>query len=271
MRRSSTPRQVDCASSGSQTTVIGRGAESVVELDQGTSIVTKRYLASGDSSVVQRAQREFDRLSRLSIALDPHPYVCCPKPFCVDLSRVSVKMSYCHGVQVKQLIRESGQLIRPFISHISKQAAIAIECYIEEFSEPIFDLATQNLVFDLKSRILCIVDFTGEFPFVSPCEDASLFDTSLGSCLALMISHTVRPVFIFRRQYWISHREFLRHIVTEIAQQHDLSANAVTSMSDSVYFQATVRGGPLRKLWFRTIGRVVFVLRRNSVVSGGIP
>lgn len=246
---------------------LGRGWEGIVELDPETMIVTKRFVSGDASESAARATREYDCLLRFSALLESKQFLNCPFPVAADPYLGTVRMTYCEGDPLDMLLAGPGEEIVNHLDHIAEQISIAVDCFVDHFSEPYFDLTTMNMLYDQASRVLSLVDFTLPRVYPGVDSDTSRHEISLGSFVGVTTYHTVRPATLGNRQFWLRQQYLSRATLRAFALKRVLMLATVRRVSDLTYQSMGGWGSARRRLWFATVGRTFYVRRRNAVLT----
>lgn len=256
--------QTGC-SNGSQSVVLGHGFHGIVERDLESGLVCKRVLLSDPTQAASFAHREFDHLQRLSSALSNHEFVSCPAPACLDRENATLWMSFTDGERVDRYLARPDD-IRADLGHIARQIAIAIEAYIEEFDEPLYSLATHNMIYDADSGVLSLYDFTmpREVEGVNPARYP--YEVTLGCFLAASTRYTVRIRGCTKREYWNRQRQLSIGVMHELSAASNLEQSVIDKVNSSMYFTLGKKDRRLsRRFWYSTVGLLLFNSRTAAI------
>lgn len=256
--------------SGARPREIGRGSHGTIQLDPDTMVVCKRLSIEDPEMAASLARREFAYLERFSAALRSQPFVRCPEPVSVDPDHGVLRMTYCPGVRLDDALADGNDAVLRDLDHIAEQIAIGVDRFIDEFGEPCFSLSTNNMVFDPTTRTLYLIDFTSarELPGINPSEVP--VDVSLGCFIGVTTYHTVRirPPTWVDRGYWRRQQRFSVAVLRALGSTRAVSPALVREIARHTYRTLAIHGRPLRRLWYSSIGRMLFTIRSESVIRG---
>lgn len=245
---------------------IGRGAQGTIVLDTASGIVCKQFYTPDASEL---AQREFDCLQRFSAALAGHPLLHCPKPVGVDPAQGKIWMTYCPGSQLDHILAAAGGDIDEHLTHIAGQIAIAIECYIAEFNEPYYSINLWNMLYDMPTRELHPIDLTSmsrDRLHHFEANHAAL-DVSLGKYIGTSIYDSVRPATWRNQTYWKRQTQLSGAVLALLNDRHDLDLSLIREISHVAYDSIANKGKPARRLWYRTVGQLLFNHRSRAITA----
>ena len=254
--------------------MIGRGAHGVVSMDA-DGLVRKRLHASmGEAAAC--VEREFTYLQRLSAALEDQPFLACPTPLAANGSERTLVMTHCRGRPLDSFLDDDEAPFEPHVAHIGEQIANAVDVYVRTFDEPYVSLSPANLLFDVGTRTLTLLDFTKPRTFPGIDTHQFALEVSLGCFVARAVHHTVGPRSTWRRRLL----ERNAHLVSEVLR------HAPAGLATTVIVQVAmcVRGalleptpldarhGPswlVRQSWQRSVGAALFASRVPALVNRG--
>lgn len=240
-----------------------------VEVDWDSMLVCKRFLSAVPGEAAQRAQREFAYLQRFATVLAPERFIRCPEPIRVEPEQGTLWMTYCPGSQLHHTLAEPDDSIEEHLEHLGEQIASATNKYVREFDQPHLGLSTWNMLYDMSTRTLTLVDFTGH-PVIRHVDtrDAAL-DVTVGVFIGTSTYHTVR----WRRRswrnqaYWRRQRRLSTLFLDRLRADRALSGPVIKDSSERMYAALTRDSRPRRRLWFATVGGVLFNRRVNAIVD----
>jgi hypothetical protein len=253
--------------------IIGCGAHGTIELDPTSMIVCKRFQTLDTTEAAALAQREFEHLQRFSAVLAAQPFLHCPDPVSVEPDRGTVWMTYCAGLPLNGLLAASSDSITEHLDHIAEQIVIALECYIGEFDAPYYDLVTNNMLYQMSTRTLCLIDFT--IPaFLRRFEPHQApFEISLGTFIGVTTCHTVGRVSSRNHAYWKCQERLSLAVLDRLSSNHDLCPSLIRQVSAAAYnsMDKSNKRRPLRQLWYATVGQMLFNRRTNTIIAKSLP
>lgn len=246
---------------------IGRGYHGTIELDPGSGVVCKQFRIEDTGEAADLARREFDCLRRFSAALAGQPFLHCPAAVRVDPEQGKVWMTYCPGTELDRILSTSSASIDADLEHIAEQLAIALETYIAEFNEPYYDLATKHVLYDMPTRKLNLIDFTSRRRNRQSGSKHAPFETSLGIFIGFSTYDSVGRQMWRNRDYWRCQERLSVALLAQLSARHNLSRSLILQVGRDVYSHGGSSGRPLRRLWYRTIGQMLFTRRTNAIMS----
>jgi hypothetical protein len=259
------------AEPNASTLELGRGRHGVVEYDRESNLVCKRLIMSETEDAGQFAQREFDHLKRLSLALLPHSKVSCPSPVSIDRKNAAVWMTYCPGERVDQFL-DRAEETGTHLDNIGRQTAVALRAFIEEFKEPWFSLSAHNMIYEAETGVLSVFDFTKPRSFDAISSKDYPYEISLGCYLAATTRFTVSPVRWAKREFWNRQCHLSTAIVKNVSEDQKLNGAIVEQVNSSEYRRLGLKDKRLsRRLWYSTAGWTLFHRRSRDIITRTFP
>ena len=252
--------------------MIAQGAHATVTLADDGRVRKRLHASTHDART--RLEREFRYLERLADAVAGQPYLACPIPLAIETDERTLVMTHCPGTPLDTLITDLDVGFDAHVQHLVDQIALAIAIYVEAFSEPYYSLSAANLVFDVATRRLYLLDFTAGRSFPGIDEGAAAVEVSVGCLLARSVHHTVGPRSVWRRHLLDRYTRLLAGVLQQVPQ--DLDAGIVLDIALQTRRSLTGRTaidtlhGPawhLRQAWHRGPGDALFRLRARSIVG----
>jgi len=254
--------------------VIGVGAHGVVALDRTTMTVLKQLHRPSESSGSD-LRREFAYLHDLSEAFRPYPWLSCPEPLEVDAEKATLRMTYCPGTPVDDLLGRGDPVLDDHHEHVAEQVRTAVEVYVATFGEPCSSLSPANMVYDPEERVLYVYDFTKPrvFPDIDVCRHA--IEVSLGCYMARVMHQTHGPRTVWNRQLRSRAERLLRSVVQPLTARHELDHAVILRVSRGVR-SSLIQRTPLdrrphvwtaRFLWYRALGNPLARYRERALVT----
>lgn len=250
-----------------ETSVIGCGAQGIIELDSVDMTVCKRFQSINAKESAELAQREFMYLNRFSALLPPSSFLRCPEAVSVEPEQGTVRMTYCPGVSLERLLEDASDTIAEHLDHIAQQIALAVEIYVKEFDEPFYSLGTHNMLYEPTTRTLSLVDFTsvGRRELCHFESSHAPLEITLGKCMARLIYNSVRPTTWRNHNYWRRQERLWLTVLARLSTNHYLSRALIQQVSDATYDSLVKKSGYMRWLWYSTVGKALFTHKSQIV------
>lgn len=252
-----------------QTTILGRGFHGIVERDTESGLVYKRILRSDTETALELARREYRYLQRFSGALAEHVYLACPHPVEFKEDDAAFWMTYCSGVRVDKLLSGPDD-VDEHIDHIAEQIASGIQTYVSEFGEPLYSLATHNMIYDPDTWVLSLYDFTMARSIAGIDVHSYPHEVTLGCFLSATTRFTVRVRSCTKRRYWDRQRRLSIGILQHMFSAESLDLSMIERVNSIIYPALGMKDRRLsRRLWYATVGAFLFNTRTVSILQGG--
>lgn len=231
-----------------------------VVVEPGGAIVCKTFSGAPPPLARRLAWREFDRLERFSAALRDFAGAACPRPIeIVEGPTPRLRMERAPGISLPTLL--GNHPLQPGTeSQLASTIVQAVDCYIELFEEPYYDLHFRNMLYDRSSQTLTFVDYgfpDGSVlpPLVSP------HDVSLGNLIGSTIFESARPKWLLRRR---QHRQSSRLCAAIVARFLDARHRQVTltglrAASQAAYERSAFPGASSRRVWYASAGYLLAI------------
>jgi hypothetical protein len=244
--------------------VIGSGRHGTIELDLASMLVCKRLHDDADPA---HLQREYSYLERFSLVLADVPSLSCPAPVAMSIAENSLWMTYCEGFRVDHLLEDSSCEIDQDINYIACLAEFGLFRFTEEFSEPLYSLGPQNMLYDTMSRTLSLIDFTSarEFDLADPTRHQ--YEISLGCFMGISIYRTLRPATVRNRTYAERNDRITRALLERAMQRRNLELDVVRAVSAESFRRLGSPGSLTRRTWYRTLVKPFFRARSGRLLS----
>jgi hypothetical protein len=254
---------------------IGEGWHGRIELDPVSMQVRKRYFVRGDAAAVAvQVEREYQHLRRLSAALAPLPHLRCPEPLAFDPVAGTVDMTFCPGTPLEHLLHDPAAPIDEHLDHLARQVAVAADVYVREFAEPCYSLSTFNMLYDVETRSLTVLDFTSPRTLPGLTGRESALETSFACWIGRSLFATIGPRTLLRlgrgatpqSAYLARFTPLAASVLARLRRDHDLDL-ARTRRVGHMVVQWFARGGPwvtrplvglARRAWYATAGRLLY-------------
>jgi hypothetical protein len=254
--------------------MIGGGSHGGVQLDRATMTVYKRLHCTSEASE-SHLRREFHYLHNLSVALRPHPWLSCPEPLEVDPEQSTLRMTYCPGTPVDELLGRGDPGFDEHHEHVAEQVRTAVEVYVATFGEPYSSLSPANMIYDLEERVLYLYDFSKPRVFAGIDLHHYALEVSLGCFMARVMYQSVGPRTVWNRELRSRSEGILRSVVQPLIARHALDEAVIVQVARTVR-HALIRRTPLdrrlhvwaaRALWYRTVGNPLAERRAEALVT----
>lgn len=253
---------------GEQTTELGRGFHGIVQRDLQSGLVYKRILRPDPESALELAQREYDHLVRFSRALMKHAHVTCPSPVEMNEEHAAFWMTYCPGQRVDKFL-SGPDFVDEHIDHLAEQIAAGIQTYVDEFGEPLYSLATHNMLYDPDSQMLSLYDFTMARSIEGIDVDSYPHEVTLGCYLAATTRLTVRVRSCTKQRYWQRQRRLSIGVLQKVAAGQTLDYAVIERVNAMIYPALGKKDRRWsRRLWYASIGAFMFNMRTAEIIAG---
>lgn len=260
-------KQLASALEGQGTTILGRGFHGIVEREHESGLVYKRIMRSDQESALELAQREYNYLRRFSRALMGHVHLQCPEPVDLNADDAAFWMSYCPGHRVDTFLSRPEE-VDEHIDHIAEQIAAGIQAYVGEFGEPLYSLATHNMIYDPEERVLSLYDFTMARSIDGVNAHAFPNEVTLGCYLSATTRFTVRARSFINRHYWDRQRRLSIGVLRHMALAQTLDISVIERVNSTIYPALGRKDRRLsRRLWYATVGSFLFNTRIAALLA----
>lgn len=246
---------------------LGRGTQASVELDPETLLVRKTFLDGGDGDPSVLVEQEYRYLSRFSNALVGNPYVRCPEPIRAEPETGTLWMTFCPGRRLDELLVNGGGPIESHLDHIAEQIAIGLDAYAVTFDEPYSDLTTANIIYESDTGVLSFIDLADPGIYTGFDLHDVKYDLSVGNFISSTTYHTLRPRWMRNLGYWRRQRRLTLAFLRAMTARQPVRSDVIWKVQADKYSAHANHGGALRRFWFLTAGKLMYLWRLRSIIS----
>jgi hypothetical protein len=247
---------------------IGRGLQARVELDPGSMLLCKTFNTDDPRLAAKQATQEFRYLQAYSRALINEPFVRCPRPIRLEAERGRFWMTLCEGRRVDRILLTLSEPFEQHFEHIATQAALGLETYIRVFDEPYLDFQTANLLYDIDSRMLTVIDLAHIGWTYSSFDHANIqYEISLGNFAAYTTRSSLTPGKLANRVYWRRQTRLWLSLIRTIGSRHTVRPDLIRRVQREKFNSFTVDRHILIKFWYHSIGKLLYTQRVNSLLA----
>jgi hypothetical protein len=246
---------------------IGRGDQSIIELDPHSNLVRKTFCLSDPCLVAKQVTREYEYLRRYANALAEQPYVRCPDPVSADPAKGTIWMTFCSGRRLDQALADRNQAIDSHLEHIAEQIALALSVYIRAFDEPYFDFTTANMLYDPDTRVLSLIDLADPQIYAGYVFQDASYDLSVGNFISSTTYHTLRPRVMGNLDYWRRQKRLTLSVMRIVNSKLRLRKDVIRQVQAIKYSAHANYGGTIRRSWFLSVGKLLYWWRLSSIIN----
>jgi glycosyltransferase involved in cell wall biosynthesis/O-antigen/teichoic acid export membrane protein len=239
---------------------IGDGSEGAVFQDVGPGVVTKIYK---DDDVVDEAWRYYIALLAAAERVDQQQ-VQTPRAIEFEPDIPLIQMTACAGRSLRTFVCGPD-----YHSELGRQVArrlwYGMKAIPEATTEPTYDLWPDNVLYDVASDRLTIIDFVAGNQML-PVAGGSLGAHTLGGFLGHALYEMSRPTRWFRLKDNLRIRSFAK-LLWQTALRDGESAEHLKTVTRAIFRTCSGSGSPERRAWYRTIGTVFYRLNTFGIFN----
>ena len=242
-------------------TLLDSGKHADVWLSSDGTSVEKIY-RNNDVQVSQWiAEQEQETLATVASILRDVQGVSSPAPFPPNGTPGVIQMEFCSGSPLYEALEHARFSDERRLRDLAHRLALALVTLSSELSNDRLDLSgRRNVLYDDATDELVLLDFTPHRPLLSDSAPVSTLEQVTGSFLAANLTvplHRSTLLPLRRAQRIV---RFAGHFLGEAGRLSDVRLDNVETVAWTYFWHRTCGAGPLRYVWFSSVGRVAFWL-----------